>query len=624
MKKIAMLTCGSNFERQHEYVIDTLREIRNQGDSVFYVLTCYDAITSTDMPINDQSIYYLAEKSNFDGYFVDANLNFEFVQDYIAKNPVITSKPLITIGLDTDKYPCIFMDGYDVTVDIMEHLIVKHGCKKINFVLNALTAERQLTTQGVIKAYKDTLKKHGIPYEEKRIIHEVVGIPESVALWDQFVKSGVDDCDAVLCNHDIYAIGLMMRLQQEGIKVPDQVKLVSTRRSSNSVAFRPDISGVVTNESDEAKTMLNVLNKMIARKPVEQYNLFKGLAVFGESCGCSGNFRKLDMDRCQDIVLNKINAATQIKAMMRYNDAMEKVTTLDEFAAVIKMMFSTLGFTKYALCLNKRDLPYILDEGNVDQDRFHPFDDKMYALIGSDGESEIKDLEFSIKKVIPFETHEGDIVTIMPIMHKNRAFGYFAIVNNTLPYEQYNFRICYETLGSSIENLRKQMILKHNYDALNELRMTDPMTGLYNRQSISYFKTKYINGETFTVTMLDMDGLKYINDTFGHLAGNHAISLFADAIKKVAAKGELVVRYGGDEFVVVSHGDDTEFWINQRKELNALINKQVTREKLPYSIGVSIGTSSTRGTEEKDFYSCLSAADECMYANKAERKTGRK
>ncbi|MCR5235050.1 MAG: diguanylate cyclase [Lachnospiraceae bacterium] len=76
------------------------------------------------------------------------------------------------------------------------------------------------------------------------------------------------------------------------------------------------------------------------------------------------------------------------------------------------------------------------------------------------------------------------------------------------------------------------MILRSNIEALDRLHMTDQLTGMYNRYALMRFSEKYTAGKVYSIAMLDMDWLKSINDQYGHLAGNNAICILADAIKK--------------------------------------------------------------------------------------------
>jgi two-component system cell cycle response regulator len=91
---------------------------------------------------------------------------------------------------------------------------------------------------------------------------------------------------------------------------------------------------------------------------------------------------------------------------------------------------------------------------------------------------------------------------------------------------------------------------------LAELTTTDPLTGLVNhRRLLDVLRLEIARsrrtGRSFALLIVDMDGLKQINDRFGHLAGSRAICRVADGLRRCTRETDVVSRFGGDEFAVV-------------------------------------------------------------------------
>jgi len=623
MKNIAVLASGINFEAHAKYIKDLHKEFKSKGDAL-YVMTCYDATNSSGIPEGDESIYTLATKREYDGYLISDTINNDFIMKYFFESGRLQGKPVVMSNAESEVAPSVELDSYTAASDILSHLIEVHGCKKINFIADFEWIKNRFGDYGGIRAYKSALMKYGIEFDERRLVSSSVGIPQAMDLWDRFVELGIDDCDAVLCYIDIYAIGLYLRLTKDGKKVPEDIKLASMRRSDNSVAFRPDISGAVIAERAEAKAMRSLLYEQINGTMIRPVKMYKSECIFGGSCGCNMPLRNEDEETCRKIVLNKINVGAQIKVMMQFNDSLEKVTSLEEYADNIGRMYASLGLKNYAICINKRDIAYILDaDSNRVNDPNNPFDDVMYVMAGSQNGIDLGGVEIETSEISPFDVSCGDMVLLMPIIHKERAFGYVAMLNEALPIEQYNYRICLESLGNSIENLRRQMALKHSLNEMNELRMKDPLTGCYNRESIKSFKDSITKLTEYTIVMMDMDGLKKINDVYGHEEGNRAIQILATSINHALHTGDILARYGGDEFVVMSPMNTEEHWTRQRDELNEELSLQVHKNKLPYKMGVSIGFCVHTPENGFDIDKCFELADDCMYKNKVQRKACR-
>jgi len=100
------------------------------------------------------------------------------------------------------------------------------------------------------------------------------------------------------------------------------------------------------------------------------------------------------------------------------------------------------------------------------------------------------------------------------------------------------------------------------FQRVHELTLTDPLTGLGNRRKLEIVLEHAFaaarRGQPLTVVMIDIDGFKEFNDTRGHLAGDDVLRRFADCLRNQVRGADLVVRYGGDEFLLVMAGATAE------------------------------------------------------------------
>lgn len=158
------------------------------------------------------------------------------------------------------------------------------------------------------------------------------------------------------------------------------------------------------------------------------------------------------------------------------------------------------------------------------------------------------------------------------------------------------------------------------------LRATrDGLTGLANR-ALFYDRLRHAlaqarrNSQRVGVLMLDMDGLKQVNDRHGHRAGDAAIREFASRISQDARRSDTVARLGGDEFgIVLSPGTDRAGTLLVARRVGGRFDTPFAFEGLSLAIGASIGAA-LFPDDGDDPDGLVEKADQLMYESKRERK----
>ncbi len=626
-KRIALVTCASNFERHGNIIRAMHRRISDIGGYALYVLTNYGAYEDgMDFSHGEPAIYHLLDEMELDGCILEANLGSNELTERIVHTMRRRSIPVLTINLEVEDVPYLHLETGNAGSELIDHLIHAHQCSRLNLVLNS---GNSVVSASILKSYQTVLARNGIPYDERRIYTCPVSLQQGRDLYDCFERRGVmKDAQAVLCVHDVCAIGLTLELQSRGIRVPEDIRICSMNSSGNSIAFRPDITGLDRMDRTAAELACELMDQMIRGETIPQENTYSGEVRYRASCGCTTPSSASIEHRefYQRLILNKVEAGNQIGRMMQLNDSLEDVDSLSQFASNIDRMMRGLQCASYFCCLNSTDLPFIENRcGDSKTRQSPPYDEEMTILSGySDRTGPLTDITFPLKEVIPVAPRDGDLFLFLPIHHISRDYGYMVILNNHLAVDNFNYRICQESIGSNIENLHRQMILKSSIEELDRLHMQDPLTGLCNRFALHRFSEDYTSSpEGYCVAMLDLDGLKKINDNFGHPAGNNAICLSADTIRETMEEGDLIIRYGGDEFLILSHCLDSGIWDKHTESLNRKLTAIVQRHRLPYTLGISLGYAISDSRQPLSFDDALSLADRSMYENKKARKAMR-
>jgi diguanylate cyclase (GGDEF)-like protein len=166
---------------------------------------------------------------------------------------------------------------------------------------------------------------------------------------------------------------------------------------------------------------------------------------------------------------------------------------------------------------------------------------------------------------------------------------------------------------------------------LHDISIQDELTGLYNRRGFfilggQHFKLAVRTNARFLIIFADLDGLKRINDKFGHQEGDFALIIAAKMLLKTFRKSDIIARFGGDEYTVIAANDSMQ----QYNDIITRLNKNITRYnkqiKKPYTITLSFGVieydprKQTRKSAAPSFEDLIAMADSELYKQKKSKK----
>jgi diguanylate cyclase (GGDEF)-like protein len=216
-------------------------------------------------------------------------------------------------------------------------------------------------------------------------------------------------------------------------------------------------------------------------------------------------------------------------------------------------------------------------------------------------------------KALPDSQNRIRSLACMPIAYRDERIGVLTI---TSPREgAFNqedmelLRFIATTMALDIDNAR-----------LRRLAVTDPLTEAYNREFLQQYlpqaiESAHARGEPLAVAMVDVDHFKDVNDSFGHAVGDHVLADVARRLRAGIRVGDLLVRYGGEEFLALLPGAGTERAIEIAERMRArLEDDPIVVERRSIAVRVSVGVAELRSVDTPD--DIVRRADEAMYAAK--------
>jgi two-component system cell cycle response regulator len=166
-------------------------------------------------------------------------------------------------------------------------------------------------------------------------------------------------------------------------------------------------------------------------------------------------------------------------------------------------------------------------------------------------------------------------------------------------------------------------------ESLRAQSFTDELTKLYNRRGFLTLTEQHINlslrlKQGFHLFYIDLDHLKEINDTYGHLQGDEAIRQAAQCLRDSFRNSDIIGRIGGDEFAVLAVNTGENQGVILKKHLNDTLTNYNSKKNHPYAISLSIGIAYFDPEKDLSIDHLLERADRELYQSKRAKSEARK
>ncbi|MBR1876639.1 MAG: GGDEF domain-containing protein [Lachnospiraceae bacterium] len=634
--KIAIIISEARYDIQSSAIRGIIDECRKEKAEV-YLFTCNSALGF--LPSEDGSFeaenFRLFNYTDYDGIILygDTIPDREAVSR-IAAEIKKTGIPSLSVKERIDGMLYAGINNTTGVRQIIEYMIEKQNKRRIFFIggpeYNDDSKER-------LSTHKETLKKYGITPEDGWIVHGDYHPHSGRELFREWYrKRDVFPLpEAVYCANDEMALGVCREAEHLGIRVPEDMLVAGYDNRLISELSKPAITTVPLNGYDLGVLCgKKLLNKILNRNE-DIPDEIETSAIFRRSTdpGHTDEGYENAITEMRNFYMNGQNQISNLLDGLREMEVgFADALTWEDFYKILEQHIDIFELDAFYLFAPSRELKpddrYVLSLLRGESPSTLRSRSEMSIPIAWENGEIKKYPPIPASVFIPQEiidnTGHGYYV-IHPLLHHNQIFGYCVTANSNHAYESEWFTLFIQIVKSAMENLRRKAQLYLMVDTLNHLWIYDKLTGVYNRAG---FAEKYdlilhqagkTGGKVF-VLFADLDRLKYVNDTFGHDAGDTFISESANILKQVFYHGEIIMRYGGDEFVVISGDPESINADKSTDEINTLIDNLNKSGNYDFPFSMSVGHITSRAKNITELEGLIEEADKLMYQVKVEKK----
>ena len=592
------------------------QESRRLDYDVVVFMTAGYYLTASDYDLQEANIFQFAPLDLFDGIIAVPSTyeQGEFRNKVYEMLEHHAKCPVAVIRQESEQFNCVYTDNVQAIRTLTKHLIEDHNLSKIciqaGMMENPEMSER-------LEGFRQEMAAHGLPVTENDICPGNMWINSGGEAYRAFFSDPDNIPQAVVCGNDYMAMGLIRELQKNGYRVPEDVIVTGF---DNVADWCPDVPGLTTVMPDFQGMVTHAMNLLdtIIREGKKQENIVKialpGKLILGESCGCGKRdddfFRQLteksmallEAENDQDAAMNNMSIDL---------GACDDLTELHH-VMISKRTENPIVRDHYICLFGTAE--NLMEESGGKACLVHAVRDHRDCGMPM--------ISFDRNRLLPLMAEREDEAQVfyVKLLHqKGHNFGYSVLHYDEGKVPSRCFVQTNVLLSIALENFHRRNELMALYEERRLSSITDLLTGLLNRRGLMERvepKWRGLIGRELTFVCIDMDRLKWINDSYGHAAGDYAIRLIGQAIQESLTEEAIGARIGGDEFVVFL----PDAGKREASDLVSAFEKNLERlnrkEQRSFHVSASSGFEIVCLTEKDTIEDCIQASDRILYRSK--------
>ena len=600
------------------------RAVRDKANIVLYTCEGFLYEELKDYIAGEYNIFDLPALENYDGVIVDLDSIQNHQTAEMVKNKIEEANiPCISFNQIINNADVIRFDNESGFKKMLEHLIQEHGVQNIVY-MSGPKGNRDAEQRKDV--FLNVMRENGIEITDDCMYYGDFNFESGRQMIRDYLVAGKELPQAFVAANDYMAIGLMEGLRKAGISVPKRVIITGYDNCDLANLTIPRLSTVDRGEFAAGQLAYDRLINKIKGEKENGFCIVEGKPIFADSCGCTMlDKQKINSNTYVDMQINMDRNLDLLKGL---SIEFSNMDTLEKFEQSMEKYISRMGmeFFYFCQCGSREsyydDLEVWASGRNVKHD-ITKFQSLAWCPIAyEDGEWRSYS-SFDIRNLFPPDSQykkENSCYIVMPVHQGKVCIGY-SIVGNF--HENFSGRVIQHlvlNIDQAIGNIRKQDIMRTMLAKINQKWQYDELTGLYNRSGMWNKSERLIENAVkqnmgVALFFFDLDGLKKINDTKGHEAGDQYIKLMADMLLAGKKDDDVMVRYGGDEYIVISKQPTEEAGRKKFQDIISYIKEPIS---------VSAGYVFRKISSLSELKPLIEEADRRMYDNKKDRKIARR
>lgn len=423
------------------------------------------------MPFENR-VYDLINSDDYDGLIVlSESLNCENVRNYIHRILLKKSIPIVVAGAelcDFELPDSVWINTNDLSdiEEITDHLIDVHGFRDIDFLTGFYDIP---VSHQRLNGYKKSLEKHGIPFDENKVIFGDFWTISGRKLAREYI-SGERRCpEAVICANDYSAFGVIDEFAERDLDIKKYFAIIGYDFSNNRCEHNPLLTTYDRNREQLGKDAVDIMIRKINGLPCEEFQPPQGIFINGTSCSC----------RWEDSVINSelFDARENSKYSQWYliaqmDHKLTECRTLDEFIKVLgELQYIVRSVSDITICL--------FDGWYESHSEINKISLICQSVMPWNGKEPFTIKHYEISDIFR-KNDKSAVYYINPLSFKDRLFGYIVLRYDSPDTYDWIYGSWINSVSNGLEFLR----MKNDINYLMECRSIqedhDSLTNLKN------------------------------------------------------------------------------------------------------------------------------------------------